>query len=343
MSIVICNYEVISPLGYGAQENWRNLFIKDYSPNYKLNISEFQIADFLWETVACEFRDVVPERVAVVLSNSKYNFSAFGDETRFVNTFLPHNLSSYVAAKIGNGCIPYSVSGACATGIMSVMKGVEILNRGIADVVLAGSIEASIVPLMQASFQQLGVLSKRRQTLPFDRQREGFVIGEGGAMFVLKKACEAVNYPKIAGYSYLNDAYDLVAFNPNTQSIERAIKLATSDISNIGYVNAHGTATKINDALELKALTTVYGQTDKRPYVSSTKGHTGHLLGATGSVELALTLLSLQHQQVIPHKELSNPMPEIVPFIENSPTFIESALTLNYGFGGHVAALAISR
>ncbi|OGI09257.1 MAG: hypothetical protein A2Y40_08900 [Candidatus Margulisbacteria bacterium GWF2_35_9] len=311
-----------------------------------MNTDEYSIADFLLESIKPSLGVIDPSRIAVIVSNSKYNFSAFGCPEKFANKFMAHNISSYIASKIGNGCLPYNVVAACATGLVSIIKGIELLNRKIVDVVVAGSIETSKTDLIEAAFSKMGVLSHIGRTLPFANNRDGFVIGEGGAVIVMKRADEMIddNAPKITGYAYGNDASDIVAINSDAKSIKRLISqsLNMAGLKHVDYINAHGTGTTLNDQTELKGICAAFEDTSSI-YLNSTKYYTGHLLGATGSVELVLSLMAMKNKEQIPNNYLQDPMPDMIKFSNQSVTEISSILTLNYGFGGHIAALVVNK
>lgn len=344
MSVSIIDFNMISPLGSGQNEHWEHLF-NPHTPQYKLGKNEFELIDELFEPLQFHLKNISPERVAVVVSNSKYNFGRYIQTAKRPELdFLPHALSSYLASKVGKGAIPYAISAACATGLISVIKGCEFLLDQTVDMVIAGSIETSKTELMEAAFDRMGVLSKSQQMSPFSKDRDGFILGEGGGLFILCRTNDIQNtYAKIAGFSSVNDATNPIQFDPQGLSIKHAIQQAMrkAHVEEVQYVNAHGTATPQNDQLEADVFHAVF-QGENKPYISSTKSYTGHLLGATGSVELGLCVLALKHRRVIPPRKLENPMPAITPFMNQTHTNgIKACLTLNYGFGGHVAAMVI--
>lgn len=240
----------------------------------------------------------------------------------------------------------YNVVAACATGLLSVIKGVELLKRNIVDLVIAGSIETSKIPLIEAAFSKMGVLSSQGQTRPFSMDRDGFIIGEGGAVVVMTRSadCSENNTPTITGYAYGNDATDIVSINSNAKSIQHIIRQSVNmaGLDSVDYINAHGTGTALNDELELKGISTAFTDTSNI-YVNSTKYYTGHLLGATGSVELVLGLLSMNHQQYISNVYLTEPMAGMSQFSKYNQSGISTMLSLNYGFGGHIAALVVDQ
>jgi 3-oxoacyl-[acyl-carrier-protein] synthase II len=221
-----------------------------------------------------------------------------------------------------------------------------MIERGLVDVVIAGSLETSIVPIIEAAFSQMGVLSSSTRMAPFTMGRDGFVLGEGGGLFILRRMAEVESAKGVInGYAYGNDSYHPVEFDPSGRSIIRIMTEAMRDAGQgtVDYINAHGTGTRLNDEVEARAFQKVFSSGQK-PYISSTKAHTGHLLGATGSVELGLCLLSLEYEAFIPQKNLIDPMPEMALFL--TPRILcppATCLTLNYGFGGHLAALMIAR
>lgn len=362
MSVSILDFSLFSPLGEGKAVHAEALRTKRIPADFSVHRDEATLLRDLWEPLRRHIVGIPSNRVGVVVSNSKYNFKIQGphpwplsasgegnESTDIVGrergealNFLSHSLSSILAAWIGPCAIPYNVTAACVTGLVSVLTGVDWLRRGWVDVVIAGSLETSKVPLIEAAFSQMGVLSKQGACRPFSQDRDGFVIGEGGALFVLKRSEESsaavTAVAKIENGTLMADPTDMLSLDPTGASIARLIK-NTIGTSRIDYVNAHGTGTRPNDSAELAAFKQVFKE--HKPLISSTKSQTGHLLGATGAVELALCLLMLSANTAVPLLS-ENPMPDILPFQE-IPQNLNRILTLNYGFGGHLAALMIAR
>jgi len=248
-----------------------------------------------------------------------------------------------------------TVVAACATGAYSIAMGASWIEQGLCDIVLAGSVEPYPVDLILAGFQQLGVVSPSKFMRPFDAQRSGFVLGEGAGAIILEnanhaKARGASIYGFLSGWALGADGHSAVAFNSNGQKIARAIEKsllkAALDATAIGYVNAHGTATKINDVLETQALKHAFGSHSQRLSISATKSSTGHLLGAAGSVEFILTVLALQNQFIPPTRHLEHPDQlcdlDYTPG-EGRAIIFDHAISLSFGFGGPIGVLVVSR
>jgi 3-oxoacyl-[acyl-carrier-protein] synthase II len=246
-----------------------------------------------------------------------------------------------------------NLASACATGVQSVMVGAEWIREGRCDAVLAGASESSLHPLYLSGFGQMGVLSKKNRVRPFDRERDGFVIGEGAAVFLLESFASAQKrnakvYGELAGWDFSCDAHHMTRFNSNggrmADSLRRALRRADLSPAAVDYVNAHGTGTPLNDRLECSALLDVFGGR-KSLRVSSTKGATGHLLGATGAVELAFCLLALRDQCLPPTVNLEIPETQEIDFLSQKARIQKAgvAATLSFGFGGSLAAMVIKK
>ncbi len=332
VSYDILDFSVISPLGEGKTTHIEALETARIASQYAIGRDEVDLLRDLWEPLKHHVAGVPSHRIGVVVSNSKYQFRSQS---------FSHESSQLLASWIGPNAIPYNITAACATGLVSVMTGVQWLRRGWVDVVIAGSLETSKVPLVEAAFSQMGVLSKQGVCRPFTEDRDGFVIGEGGALFVLTRANErGTPLAQIEKGTMMADPTDLLSVDPSGNSIASLIR-QTIGTSRIDYINAHGTGTRLNDAAELAAFEQVF-QADK-PLISSTKAQTGHLLGATGSVELALCVLMLSEQVAVPVlPDTSASLMQGMAAFQNIPASLNRILTLNYGFGGHLAALMIA-
>ena len=226
--------------------------------------------------------------------------------------------------------------------------------------IIAGGSEAAITPLGFAGFCSARTLSTRndapqKASRPFDKDRDGFVMGEGAGIIVLEtlehaQARGAKIYAELAGYGATDDAYHITAPNPEGTSAVKAMQRALSDAElkpeQIQYVNAHGTSTSLNDKTETKALHMVFGEHAKKLAISSTKSMTGHLLGAAGVVELVATVLCMQNKTAHPTINYETPDPECdldyVPK-KSRPMTIDYALSNSFGFGGHNAVLVVKK
>ena len=247
------------------------------------------------------------------------------------------------------------VATACAAGTNAIGEGARMVRDGSADVVLAGGTEAVVTPIAIAAFARMGALSGRADapelaSRPFDKDRDGFVIGEGAAFLVLERldlaqARGARIYGEILGYGRNADAYHITAPSPGGSGATACMQLALDDAgldpSAIGHVNAHGTSTPLNDASEAEAIVKVFGESP--PPVTSTKGVTGHLIGAAGAVEAVAALLAIRDGQVPPTANHETTDPEItVDVVHGAPRALSGpALSHSFGFGGHNATLVL--
>jgi 3-oxoacyl-[acyl-carrier-protein] synthase II len=239
---------------------------------------------------------------------------------------------------------------ACATGAHCIARGAQMIGWGQADWALCGAVEASLTPLVMAGYRQLGALSKSKVMRPFDKRRDGFVPSEGIGALVLEsdehaRARGAKIHAYVTGYDMGADATSLTGMCPSGASIARAMERALKRAGNpqIDYINAHGTATPLNDAIESRAIKSVFGTGVP---VSSTKPLTGHLLGAAGAVEAVICLQALREQWAPPTLNLEEPDDECdLDYIPVTPTScgralpLKTVMSLNYGFGGHIGVL----
>src|SRR6185503_1615303 len=250
-----------------------------------------------------------------------------------------------------------SVVTACATGNHAIGDAFRIIERGDADIMIAGGAEAIIVPLTIAGFCSMKAMSTRndepeKASRPFDAGRDGFVCGEGAGIVILESLEHAVRrdariYAEVVGYGLTADAHHMTAPDPEGDGATRAMQLALNDAgiapSAIGYINAHGTSTPYNDKFETLAIKRVFGDDARRLAVSSTKSMTGHLLGAAGGIEAVATVLALHHGMLPPTINYETPDPDCdLDYIPNQARKqdVEVALSNAFGFGGTNATLA---
>lgn len=259
---------------------------------------------------------------------------------------LPHQAAMLTARQVGATGSVFAPMAACATGIWAIAQGFELIHRGECQQVIAGALEAPITPLTLAGFAKMGALAQTG-SYPFDRYREGLVLGEGAAVLVLEsaelaRARSASVYGKILGFSLTCDAYHLSAPEQGSRSAITAVKqcLERSHLSpnDIEYIHAHGTATQLNDQNEAHLIQELFGQ---RVSVSSTKGATGHTLGASGALGAAFCLMALKHQQLPPCVGLKEPAFELDLVTAPRPGKIQNVLCFSFGFGGQNAVLAL--
>jgi len=253
-----------------------------------------------------------------------------------------------------------AIASACASATNSLGEAAAVIARGDADVMLAGGSEAATTPLGLGGFCALKALSTRNDdpehaSRPFDRDRDGFVLGEGAAVAVLEeyehaKARGAKIYAEFAGYGASDDAYHLTAPDPRgtgaAEAMGNALGNAGLSPEDITYINAHGTATEFNDVMETDAIKKVFGAHAKKLVISSTKSMTGHLLGASGAVELVACALAIRHGVVPGTMNLDHPDPKCdLDYAANAAREMEVkvALSNSFGFGGHNACLVLSK
>jgi len=271
------------------------------------------------------------------------SMSSFGN---WLDT-LPHMNAIAAARQIGASGIVLAPMAACATGIWSIAQAALLIQTGQCQQAIAGAVEAPITPLILAGFQQMGALAKTG-AYPFDLHREGLVLGEGAAVFVLESADlakqrQAKVYGEILGFGLTNDAYHPNSPEPKGKSAIAAIKqcLERSCLSpaDIDYIHAHGTATQLNDRIETMIIQRLFRQ---GVAVSSTKGSTGHTLGASGALGVAFSLMALKHQILPPCVGLQQPEFDLDIVTAARLSKIRQVLCLSFGFGGQNAAIALA-
>lgn len=254
----------------------------------------------------------------------------------------------------------YATVSACATASHAIGLAMKTIRWGDADVVISGGAESPICPTGLGGFCALRALSTRNDdpahaSRPFDAKRDGFVMAEGAGIVVLEalehaQARGAYIYGEVAGAGFTADAYHITAPPDDGNGAARAMAIALKDaglnIEDIGYINAHGTSTPLNDKCETLAIKTIFGEHAKKLIVSSTKSMHGHMLGAAGGVELVATLLAMNHSIIPPTINYEFPDPELdLNYAPNKAIAIgfDAALSNNFGFGGHNACIAVKK
>lgn len=276
----------------------------------------------------------------------------------FIPRMLSNTAAGTVAIRTGARGPNMTVNTACAAGASALHMGRDWLASGAADVVLAGGVEAGITGLSVATFGQMGALSGNPDpdsaSRPFDVDRDGFVIGEGSAIFVLEtrehaEARGATPLAVLAGAGASADAFHATAPPDDgggaVLAISRAIEDAGIEAGRIGHLNAHGTSTPLNDVAEARALRAVFGDHTDQIVVSSTKGVTGHTLGAAGAIEAAFAIQAMREGRVPPTANLTRQDPEIdLDVVSGSPREVafDAVLSTSMGFGGQNAALVFT-
>ncbi|HQD70470.1 MAG TPA: beta-ketoacyl-ACP synthase II [Limnochordia bacterium] len=358
--------------------------VKDFNPTEYLEPKEMRRMDLFCQYAVCAaiqslsdagltITDANAHRVGVLIGSGIGGVSTIEKQTQIlrekgvdkVSPFLvpmliPDMASGQTAiltgAKGPNSC---TVT-ACASGTHSIGDAYRIIARGNADVMLAGGSEAGITPLSMAGFIAARALSTRndapeRASRPFDRERDGFVMGEGACVLVLEELTHAQDrgaeiYCELIGYGASGDAYHITSPAPEHEGAQRAMKEAMADAGitpdDVGYINAHGTSTKYNDYFETLAIKKVFGERAYQIPVSSTKSLTGHLLGASGALEAGICALALKNQVIPGTYNYEHPDPDCdLDYVPNQTRRLDFEVALNnsFGFGGHNAVLVMRR
>lgn len=271
---------------------------------------------------------------------------------------MPNAAAAAIAIRFGLKGTNYSVASACATGAHAIGEALHVLRAGRADVMIAGGCESALTPLSVAAFARMGALSSRnddpqKASRPFDRDRDGFVFGEGAGVLVLETAEHAAArgvepIARLMGYGATADAFHVTQPDPSGAGATEAMRLAMEDAGvtppDVDYVNAHGTSTPYNDKVETIAIKQAFGNEAKRLAVTSTKSQTGHLLGAAGAVEAAATALILKRGVIPATINLDNADPECdLDYVAEGPREDgpQVAISNSFGFGGQNACLVL--
>ncbi len=273
---------------------------------------------------------------------------------------LPDSAGGQVAISFGMRGPNLGIISACATGTNAIGEAAEVIRQGRADVMVAGGAEAAISAVTMAGFNSMGALSTRndepqRASRPFDKHRDGFVAGEGAGILVLEseahaKARGAHIYGEVLGYGGTNDAYHVSAPLENgagaVECMRLALEQAQLEPHAIGYLNAHGTSTQLNDKSETAAVKTVFGECAYDLSISSTKSMTGHLLGAAGAMEAIFSLKAILDGRLPPTINYETPDPECdLDYVPNEARqkAVRRAMSNSFGFGGHNACLILGQ
>ena len=309
------------------------------------------------------------DRVGVMIGSGIGGMYTFESQLKVLAERGPRKVSPFtIPSLIGNMCaglvaIEYGARGpnfgvvsACATGTHAIGEAAHAIRRGDADVMIAGGSEAAITPFAYASFCAMKAMSTNNQapekaSRPFDRNRDGFIMGEGAGMLVLEslehaRARGARIYCELAGYAATCDAFHITQPDPEGKGLSMAMKRALASAGTapeeIDYINAHGTSTPYNDKFETLAIKKVFGEHARKVAISSTKSMTGHLLGAAGGIESVVSVKVLQNQTLPPTINLDDPDPDCdldyVPNVARSAS-VKAVLSNNLGFGGQNAAV----
>lgn len=265
-----------------------------------------------------------------------------------------------LAIRVGARGPNMAIATACASGNNAIGDAVETIRRGSADVMIAGGSEASLVSLAMAGMNVMGALSTRNEdpqtaSRPFDKDRDGFLMGEGAGILILESFEHASGRGanilcELSGYGTTDDAHHISAPAENgagaAMSMKLALENAELNLNDIGYINAHGTSTPLNDKSETAAIKTVFGEQAYSVPVSSTKSMTGHLLGASGAVEAVFSIMAIRDAILPPTINYQTPDPECdLDYVPNAPRQASPrhVMSNSFGFGGHNATLIFSR
>jgi 3-oxoacyl-[acyl-carrier-protein] synthase II len=312
-------------------------------------------------------------RVGVLIGTGTGGVTTFEDNCRalfekgpdrvspfFVPMYMSNVAAALISMRYGLKGPNYATTSACASSAHSLGDAMMLIRNGDADVMLAGGGEAAITPLAVASFANMKALSERNHdpataSRPFDKDRDGFVMGDGAAVLVLEEWEHARRrgakiYAELAGYGMTADAHHITAPAPDGSGAQEAMRLAMKDAGipreQVGYINAHGTSTPYGDAAETAAVKSVFGDHARRLIFGSTKSMTGHLLGAAGALEAAICALVVQLGIVPPTINQFTPDPACD--LDSAPNKavrrqVTAALSNSFGFGGHNVTLAVKR
>jgi len=314
-----------------------------------------------------------PDRVGVILGSGIGGLKSFEEQHDIYRERGPSKISPFFIpmfiADIAAGLVSmrynakgpnYATISACATSAHAIGDAFRTIQYGDADIVITGGSEATVTPMAIGGFANMKALSERNDapetaSRPFDKTRDGFVMGEGAGVVILEDYEHALRrgahvYAEIVGYGATGDAYHLTAPAPDGEGAQRAMRRAMSDAqresTDNDYINAHGTSTPANDLNETKAIKAVFGDVAADVNVSSTKSMTGHMLGAAGAVEFIICTLAVRDCVVPPTINYQHPDPELdLNYTPNRAVRrdVEVALSNSFGFGGHNVTLAIRR
>jgi 3-oxoacyl-[acyl-carrier-protein] synthase II len=318
--------------------------------------------------------DADPFRVGVIIGSGIGGLSSFEEQHDvyrergpskispfFIPMFIADIAAGLVSMRFGAKGPNYATVSACSTSAHAIGDAFRLIKYGDADVIITGGAEATVTPMAIGGFANMKALSERNDSpatasRPFDATRDGFVMGEGGAIVILEELGHAVKrgariYGEIVGYGATGDAYHLTGQPEGHEGLQRAMRRALEDgglrPDDVDYVNAHGTSTPLNDSNEAQAIARVFGGASKNINVSSTKSATGHMLGAAGAVEMIASVLAIRDQIIPPTINYQTPDPACgdLNFTPNKAQKreVRAALSNSAGFGGHNVSLAVKR
>ncbi|MBC7341744.1 MAG: beta-ketoacyl-ACP synthase II [Clostridia bacterium] len=358
--------------------------VKDFDPHTYIDHKESRRMDRFTQFAVASAKMAVEDagldldredltRIGVIFGTGVGGIETFEEQFQVLQAKGPSRISPFfipmMIANMGAGQISIvlglkgpnlTVVNACASATNAIGEAFRAVQRGEMAVAITGGSEASLTPLAIAGFCSMRAMSVRnnepeRASRPFDRERDGFVLSEGAGALVLEswehaQQRNAKVYAEVIGYGCTADAFHISAPQPQGEGAIQAMKLALTDAGvaaeEVGYINAHGTSTDLNDKIETLAIKQVFGDHARRLQVSSTKSVTGHLLGAAGAIEAIATCLALKREVIPPTINYEYPDPECdLDYVPNQArqAKITVALSNSFGFGGHNAVLAFRR
>lgn len=358
--------------------------VKGFDPKARLDAKLVKRADrftqfALWAAVEAvadarlEFDKEDKDRVGVVVGSGMGGIATWEEQHSvfisrgprpvsplLIPMMIPDMAAGQIAIVYGLRGPNYCSVSACASGAHATGVALRHIQQGDADVMITGGVEAPITKFTVAAFANMGALSKRndapdKASRPFDRQRDGFVIAEGGAIYILEELEHARRrgakiYCELVGYGASADGYHITAPDPEAKGAAMAMHRALADAGltpeEVDYINAHGTSTPLNDAAEVKAIMDVFGEHARRLAINSTKSMIGHGLGAAGAMEFVATVLSVKEGKVHQTRNFEQPDQGVeLDFVPGGARTlkIRAALSNSFGFGGHNCCLCVKR
>lgn len=356
--------------------------VRGFEPEQRINFKESRRRDRFEQFATVAAYDAItdsglemtaedPARVAVIISSATGGLATLEQAVETADNEGPRRLSPFmipmfmangasgaIAIDVGAKGPSFSVASACASGADGIGQAWTLIRSGVIDVALTGGAEATVTRVGVAAFDRLGALSRRNEDYsmtpqPFDRERDGLVMGEGAGVLVIESLDHAKKRGaeilcELVGYSATADAFHITA--PQEQgeggaaAIRQVLHIAGLNVEDVSYINAHGTGTELNDLSETRAIKTALGDCAYGVPISSTKSMTGHMMGATGALEAIFCAMAIQDGVVPPTIHLNTPDPECdLDYVPNEARDqpVEVALSNAFGFGGHNAVLAL--
>ena len=358
--------------GFDASRYLEKKEIRRYDPfsQYAIGAAAEAVGD---ACLANNWDAVDRKRVGVLIGTGTGGLTTFEENCRalvekgpsrvspfFIPMYMPNVAAALISMRYGAQGPNYCTVSACASSAHSLADAAQLIRHDQADIVIAGGSEAAITPLAVASFANMKALSERNDdpqtaSRPFDKDRDGFVMGDGAAVLILEEWEHARRrgakvYAELAGFGMTADAHHITAPSPDGAGAKEAMRLAMSDAgvkpTQVQYINAHGTSTPHGDAAETAAVKSLFGDHARKLIFGSTKSMTGHLLGAAGALEAGVCALAIQRGTIPPTINQFTPDPACD--LDSAPNHsvkrsVEVALSNSFGFGGHNVTVAIRR